>query len=110
MVTVTPGITAPVGSVILPKIRPALPCENSGTQRRSIRHTRGMRTKTKKAVRDSRKRPKKNLNSIEASGLRDGIAPRCHHACDYQQKSGGPQLHTCLYPFCVEGPYTTVIL
>jgi len=45
-------------------------------------------TKTKKAERAALKRLKKNLKSIEASGLQDGTAPRRHHACHWRQKSG----------------------
>jgi hypothetical protein len=45
-------------------------------------------TKTKEAEIAALKRLKKNLKSIEASGLQDGTAPRCHHACHWRQKSG----------------------
>jgi len=45
-------------------------------------------TKTKKAERAALKRLKKNLKSIEASGLQAGTAPRCHHACHWRRKSG----------------------
>jgi hypothetical protein len=51
-------------------------------------------TKTKKAISAALNRSEKTLNSIEASSLRDGIAPRCHHACRWRQKSGGPELHS----------------
>src|SRR5712691_5788938 len=35
-VTVAPDMTPPLWSVIVPRIRPELPCENSGRQSRSI--------------------------------------------------------------------------
>src|SRR5439155_16945149 len=44
-VTLTPPITAPVASVTLPRIRPVLPCENTGTETRKSK-TQTLPTKT----------------------------------------------------------------
>src|SRR5215813_10423874 len=35
--------------------------------------------------------PQENLDGIEASGLRDGTAPRCHDGCHWREKSEGNQ-------------------
>src|SRR5437867_13106927 len=79
IVMLTPGITAPVGSVIVPKIRPVLPCENIEEQKnKTAKHMPAIAKPFSGRRRDGTQIPKASMkSSLVVADRRQADLRRC---------------------------------